>query len=146
MADPAVAGRMAPASAAADSPAAQTLGLLDQAITLLLDHVAAPQDHAPAWRFGPLVLVSPTADAASAAVITAAARRHLTPAGGTFVIHSGRSIDREIAAALAGDSLGRLAEALSGRRLVVVDRIDQVAGGEHSQARGFRAQYARTKR
>lgn len=129
MADPAVTSPVPPAAAATS-----TSPLLEQALALALDHVAAPRDTADRWRFGPLVIVSPAEEAASAAVVAAAGARALSLAAGTVSILSGRSLDREIAAALAGDRLDRLAEVLSACRLVVVDRIDRIASGDHHQA------------
>lgn len=104
--------------------AASPSRLLDHAVGLALDHAAA----APGarWRFGPLVLVSPAMAAASAAVTAAVEAR-----GGATIdraVCSGLDLDREIAAALAGDRLDRITAALAARPLVIVDGIDDVAG------------------
>lgn len=132
MADPAFAAAVTSAAAATPTPATEPSQLLDQALALVLDHVADPRD--AVWRFGPLAIVSPAENAASDAVMAAARGRAMTLAGDTVSFHSGRSLDGEIAAALDGDRLDRLAETLSAGRLVVVDRIDRVADGERSQS------------
>lgn len=129
MADPAAAGAVPPGAA---TPS--TSRLLGHAVAMALDHAAAPQGAADRWRFGPLVIVSPAEDAASAAVIGAAGLRVPPPAAHAIAMRSGRSFDREIAAALAADRLDRLAARLAASRLVVVDRIDRVGGGQRHRA------------
>jgi len=128
MADPEVAGIMPTASTVT-----ATSGLLDHALKLALDHLAWPSGTADPWRFGPIVIVSPLEDAASAAVVAAAGARGLPLDTGAVVMCSGRSLDREIATALATDRSDRLAAELSARRLVVVDRIDRVADEERQR-------------
>lgn len=132
MADPAVAVASTSAAPATPPLATESSPLLEQALALVLDHVAAPRG--AAWRFGPLAIVSPAENAASDAVLAAARGRGLALDGDTVSLHSGRSLDGEIAAALDGDRLERLAETLSASRLVVVDRIDRVAGSERGQS------------
>lgn len=129
MADPAVTGSGLPV--AATTPSCR---LLRHAVTLALDHASAPRAAVDAWRFGPLVIVSPAEDAASAAVIGVAGSQAPPLAADMVAIHSGRSFDREIAAALAEDRLDRFAAFLAARRLVVVDRIDRVARGDRHRA------------
>lgn len=107
--------------------------LVDLAIGLLIDHCLAPGRDAGGWRFGPVVLVSPAPDAASVAVRSALAARSVDAAAG-MAVWDGRSLDREIAAAIASDRLDRLAASLDARRLVVVDRIDRVTAVERQQA------------
>lgn len=108
--------------------------LVDLAIGLLVGHCVHRRDEAPVWRFGPIVLVSPAEDAATAAVRAACATREWACASRNALLWNGRSLDRELAAALAGDRLDRLAAALANRRLVVVDRIDRVTHPERQQA------------
>lgn len=104
-------------------------GLLDHAISLLVDHVAGPRIVPGGWRFGPLVIVSAAEDAAVAAVSRG------TPLAATDVAAwPGEVLGRELVAALADDRFDRLAATLSATRLVVVDRIDRVAGDEAQEA------------
>lgn len=107
--------------------------LLDHVVARLLDRLATPGDAGAGWHFGPVVLVSSAADAASAAVAAAAEARGVSVTG-SAVVRGGADLDREIAAALAGDQVARLAATLAACRLVVVDRIDRVAAGERRQA------------
>ena len=129
MADPAVVGSVPPElSTHATSP------LLAHALGMALDHVGAAHDSAERWRFGPLVLVSPVEDAAAAALKAAAAARALVLDPAVVIFRDGGSLDREIAAALAADRGDRLVAEFSGRRLVVVDCIDRVAGDDRQAA------------
>lgn len=124
-----MSGSVPPAASATPTPL-----LLDHALAWALDHVAAPCGAATRWRFGPLVIVSPAEDAASAAVSAAAGARGLRLESSTVAVRAGHAFDREIAAALAADTGDRLAAELSTRRLVVVDRIDRIAAADRQQA------------
>lgn len=115
------------------SPQPAVPSLADLAVDLLVDHVSTPTRAELGWRFGPVVFVSPAPDGASALVRPALEARH-GAAAATASFRDGRALDREIAAALHGDRLDRLAAALDGSRLVVVDRIDRVTGPERQQA------------
>lgn len=99
--------------------------LLHHAIGLLIDHVSGPRTVPGGWRFGPLVIVSAAEDAAVAAV-----SRGTPLAAAEVVAWHGEALGRELVAALADDRFDRLAATLSAARLVVVDRIDRVAGDE----------------
>lgn len=128
------------ARAASNSPSSRpaasvSYSLAEMALRLLVDHIGCgPQrrNSAAAWRFGPVVLVSTAADAASAAVRATLATRAVDPA--ILTVWDGPSLDGEIAAALVGDRLDRLAASLVASRLVVVDRIDRVLDPERQQA------------
>lgn len=129
MADPNVARSGAP-SPGTVAPAR----LLDHVAGLMVEHLLGTRPTSAGWRLGPLVILSPADDAASAAVARAVESRAATHARDLVVRWSGHDLDREIAAALAGDRLDRLAAAVSARRLVVVDRIDHVGAVERQQA------------
>lgn len=101
--------------------------LLEHAVALLLGDISAASAATCPWRFGPLVIVSPADDAASAAL-------GRTDAAAAFKALDGGTLDRDIASALAGERLDRLAVTLAARRLVVVDRIDRVSSGERQVA------------
>lgn len=122
MADPARSGAV---QAAADR-------LLDHAVVRLLDHLSAPRDGGR-WPFSPLVFLSAAEDAATAAVMAAAAVRNLAWVEADRRLSTGRTLDREIAAALADDRSDRLTASLAGCRLVIVDRIDRVADVERQR-------------
>ena len=108
--------------------------LLDHAVRVLVEHLATSASPAAAWRLGPLVVVSSAENAASHAVrtcLTAAGRHDRV---GVIIERNGRQLDREIAAALEGESLDRLEATLASGRLVVVDRLDRVRAAAHRQA------------
>lgn len=105
--------------------------LLDHAIRLLGEHLSTPRDGG-AWRFGPLVIVAPALDAATVHAATAVGRARL--AAGDVVSWAGGTLDRDIARALSGDRLDHLVTRCAACRLVVVDRIDGVAGAEPQRA------------
>lgn len=103
------------------------------AVRLLVEHLAMTGRLAAGWRLGPLVIVSALEDAAATAVqdgLVAGGHR----AANSVLIRSGRDLDRDIAAALAGERLDRLGGVLCAGRLVVVDRVDRVRGASHRQA------------
>jgi hypothetical protein len=102
-------------------------------VRLLVAHLAATAGRAAGWRLGPLVIIS-AADAAASAVIEEGMAAGGQAAAHDVIVRSGRDLDRDIAAALAGERLGRLGDVLSAGRLVVVDRIDGVRGSAHRQA------------
>lgn len=97
--------------------------MLEHAVRLLVGHGGGEP-----WRFGPLVILSAGDRAA-----TTAAQEAFDVRDAVFV-RDGSLLDREIAAALAGDRLDRVAAALETCRFVVVDRIDRVAAGPRRDA------------
>lgn len=129
MADPNVARSGSPPSGSV-GPAR----LLDHVAGLMVEHLLGTRTTSAGWRLGPLVILSPADDAASAAVARALASPDAAHARDLVARWSGHDLDREIAAAIAGDRLDRLAAAVSARRLVVVDRIDRVVTVERQQA------------
>ena len=131
MADPEVAG-----SASRPAGAAGMARLLDHVAGLLFEHVVGFRGAGDSWRLGPLVILSPAADAASATLARALAARGVAAAAALVTTWSGAALDREIAAALADDRLDRLAATLAASRLVVVDRLDLVVSPERQQALG----------
>lgn len=102
-------------------------------VRMLVAHLAAPGGRAAGWRLGPLVIVS-AADAAASAVIEEGLAAGGQTAARDVIVRSGRDLDRDIAAALAGERLDRLCDVLSAGRLVVVDRVDGVRGSARRQA------------
>lgn len=120
-----------PARASAERVAADRL--LDHAVVRLLDHLAAPRNAGP-WHFGPLVLLTAAETAAAGIVTAAAAARSMTWGAADVRLCAGRMLDREIAAALAGDRIDRLATTVAGCRLVIVDRIDHVSDVDRQRA------------
>lgn len=108
--------------------------LLDHVVGLLVDHVTSPNDPADGWRFGPLLIVSAAEGFAAAALAAAAAAQGATLAAADVATWHGEALGREIAAALEDDRIDRFAAALAAMRLVVVDGIDCVGGGERQES------------
>lgn len=129
MADPEVAR-----SASRAAGAASTARLLDHVAGLLVEHVVGSRGAREAWRLGPLVILSPADDAATAAITRALGTSAASAAPGLATTWSGAALDREIAMALDDDRLDRLAAAFAAARLVVVDRIDRIVSAERQQA------------
>ncbi len=118
-----------PVSLRADARPASS-ALLDHAIGLIAGRMARPAGRNNSWGLGPLVIL--TSGDTTAGTTVAAALGGQAVAGVTF--HDGGTFDREIAAAIEGDRLDRLAVELAASRLVVVDRIERIRREERQHA------------
>lgn len=107
-------------------PATGRLTLAMHAVHRLLSAAGQPRG-SDRWPGGPLVIVAPGGNGASACVAAAAG----VDACGFW---NGPTLGRAIAAADAGDRLARLATLLTAARLVVVDAVDRLGGAARERA------------
>jgi len=126
MADPGIA------PAAITPPPAHRL--FAHVVGLIIDHLAGPVGATAPWRFGPLAIVAADDGVVAMAVRAAFEARRIATADVAIV--TGPALDRDIAAAIAGDRLDHLAGRLASCRLVVVDRIDRIVVAERQRALG----------